>query len=70
MSHFGPCHAPVPPGQRDGYYRSHSEAIYITTMAWAPRKRRNGEIEQGGEYLTHWYLGEVGENAVRTWPLL
>ncbi|KAH6912070.1 hypothetical protein BKA70DRAFT_1266470 [Coprinopsis sp. MPI-PUGE-AT-0042] len=65
MSHFTPNHAPIPPHERDSFYRSHSEAIYITTMSWAPRKRLNGEIDHGGEYLTHWYLGEISEDATR-----
>jgi hypothetical protein len=64
MSHFAPNHAPVPPHERDDLHRSHTEAIYITTMTWAPRRRSNGDTMPGGEYLTHWYLGEIPEDAV------
>lgn len=69
MKHYAMNHAPIPPHERDDLHRSHSEAIYITTMAWAPRRRLHGELMPGGEYLTHWYLGEIPEDAVSAFLL-
>lgn len=63
-----PSNAPSPPGS--GYRRGHvtnTEPIYISIMSWRPRRRARiaapGD-DNGGEYLTFWYVGQIPEDAV------
>ena len=33
--------------------------------SWQPKRRRPGIVDNGGEYLTSWYVGRIAEDAVR-----
>lgn len=60
-----PSQAPRSPSQpRDQWVRN-TEPIYVTTQYWAPRKRRGStSYDQGGEYLSFYYVGHLTEDTV------
>jgi hypothetical protein len=42
-----------------------TEPIYVTTQTFGPRYRRDGSIRNaGGEYLSFYYVGFIGPDAV------
>jgi len=65
MPLFSPHHAPAPPHDRDAYERPNTEPIFVSLSSWQPKRRRYGLVDNGGEYLTTWYVGQIAENAVR-----
>ncbi|KAF8816963.1 hypothetical protein BYT27DRAFT_7205352 [Phlegmacium glaucopus] len=66
MPLFSPHHAPTPPHQPDAHERPNVEPIFVSLRAWQPkRRRRPGTVDNGGEYLTTWYVGRIAENAVQ-----
>lgn len=67
---FIPTHAPVPPEEREkgGYdLPTTSEPIFVGLHEW--RKGHWGSDDMGGEYLTFWYVGQIPEDAVRSFLL-
>ncbi|KAI0327329.1 hypothetical protein GY45DRAFT_1327665 [Cubamyces sp. BRFM 1775] len=57
-----PNHAPLPPDLHpDVYYLPCHEPICINLHKWA--KKRNNPNDYGGEYLTHWYVGQIPDDA-------
>lgn len=40
-----------------------TEPIFISTLAYG--RGQGGRNRHGGEYLTFWYVGQIGEDAVR-----
>ncbi|KAL0952624.1 hypothetical protein HGRIS_006873 [Hohenbuehelia grisea] len=63
---YNPTHQPPPPGTDLTVRTKNTEAIYISTLAWGPRYTRDGRLyDRGGEYLTHWYVGQIPGDAVR-----
>jgi len=65
MPLYSPHHAPAPPHDRNAYDRPSTEPIFVSVTSWQPRRRRPGTIDNGGEYLTSWYVGRIAEDAVR-----
>ena len=65
MPLFSPHHAPAPPNDPSAYDRPNTEPIFISLTAWQPKQRRRGLVDNGGEYLTSWYVGRITEDAVR-----
>jgi len=63
MPLFSPHHAPSPPHDLDAHKRPNTEPIYMSLSSWQP-KRRRGLVDNGGEYLTSWYVGRISEDAV------
>jgi hypothetical protein len=66
---FLPLHihtnAPIPPNSPpNAHLRPTTEPIFVTTHAWAPRRKRKWQ-DNGGEYLTMYYVGQIAEDAVR-----
>ncbi|KAF6750291.1 hypothetical protein DFP72DRAFT_910637 [Ephemerocybe angulata] len=59
------------PDQRPNAYNSPTcEPIFLTTMYWPPKYKKQADgkmvcVDHGGEYLITWYLGSIPENAVR-----
>ncbi|KAF5325952.1 hypothetical protein D9611_001018 [Ephemerocybe angulata] len=59
------------PDQRPNAYDSPTcEPIFLTTMYWPPKYKKQADgkmvcVDHGGEYLITWYLGSIPENAVR-----
>lgn len=64
MPLFIPHHAPAPPDDRNAYERPNTEPIFMTLSSWQPKRR--GAADNGGEYLTSWYVGRIAEDAVRS----
>lgn len=60
-----PHHAPAPPHDRNAYERPNTEPIFMSLTSWQPKRRRAGVVDNGGEYLTSWYVGRISEDAVR-----
>jgi len=60
---FAPHHAPAAPHDLNAYNRPDTEPIFISLTSWQPRRRR-GFPDNGGEYLTSWYVGRIAENAI------
>ncbi|KAI0354272.1 hypothetical protein OH77DRAFT_1426340 [Trametes cingulata] len=55
-----PTHAPSPPNSPDrSRYLPCSEPIYVNLQRWQKKRGDNG-----GEYLTFWYVGQIPEDAV------
>lgn len=65
MPLFSPHHAPAPPHDHEAYQRPNSEPIFVSLTSWQPKQPRPGIVDNGGEYLTTWYVGRIDENAVR-----
>ena len=65
MPLFIPHHAPAPPHDRNAYERLNTEPIFMSLTSWQPKRRRPGAVDNGGEYLTSWYVGRISEDAVR-----
>lgn len=65
MPLFSPHHAPAPPHDRNAYERPSTEPIFVSLISWQPKRSRPGTVDNGGEYLTTWYVGRIAENAVR-----
>jgi len=60
---FTPHRAPAAPHDLNAYNRPDTEPIFICLTSWQPRRRR-GFPDNGGEYLTSWYVGRIAENAI------
>lgn len=63
-----PSRQPVAPYQKEAYNKQpfNAEPIFLTLTAWQPRRKHNKTFyDDGGEYLTSWYVGEIDEDAVR-----
>jgi len=65
MPLFSLHRAPAPPHDRHAYERPNTEPIFVSLKAWSPKRHRPGIVNNGGEYLTMWYVGRIAENAVR-----
>jgi len=61
---FIPNHAPAPPHDRNAYKRPNTEPIFMSLTSWQPKRRQAGLVDNGGEYLTSWYVGQIAEDAV------
>jgi len=60
---YTPTRAPISPGAPKD--TPNTEPIYISTVAWAPRKsRRSRTTDNGGEYLSFYYVGQIPLDAV------
>lgn len=61
-----PTRAPTSPNaQNDGYYEPpNTEPIYVSVITWSPRKKRSGTMDNGGEYLSFYYVGKIPVDAV------
>ena len=69
MPLFSSHHAPAPPNDLNAYERPNTEPIFMSLTSWQPKRRRSGFVDNGGEYLTSWYVGRITEDAVRnTYP--
>ncbi|KAH9894034.1 hypothetical protein C8Q73DRAFT_694267 [Cubamyces lactineus] len=55
-----PNHAPLPPKPDADYNLPCTEPICINLHKWAGGRR--GSHDYGGEYLTHWYVGQIPDN--------
>jgi len=64
MPLFIPHHAPAPPCDRNAYERLNTEPIFMSLTSWQPKRRRHGIVDNGGEYLTSWYVGRITEDAI------
>ena len=42
-----------------------TEPIYITTQRFGPYRRRSGALDNGGEYIAFYYVGQISHDAVR-----
>jgi len=45
-----------------------AEPLFTSIVSWEPRQIRHGDAvfnDLGGEYLTFWYVGQIGPDAVR-----
>lgn len=60
-----PTRQPVAPEHKDTYWDPNIEPICVSTYSFGPTKRPGRHVDQGGEYITHWYIGEIPEDAVR-----
>ncbi|KAH9943911.1 hypothetical protein B0H21DRAFT_747560 [Amylocystis lapponica] len=65
---YTPTNAPPSPLDRlCPYVLPNTEPIYISTKKWRPRKQRPDRLprpgDNGGEYLTFWYVGQIAEDA-------
>ena len=65
MPLFIPHHAPAPPDDPNAYERLNTEPIFMTLTSWQPKRRGGVLVDNGGEYLTSWYVGRIAEDAVR-----
>jgi hypothetical protein len=65
MPLFIPNHAPAPPHDRNAYKRPNTEPIFMSLTSWQPKQRGAVQVDNGGEYLTSWYVGRIAEDAVR-----
>jgi hypothetical protein len=36
----------------------------MSLTSWQPKRRQAGSVDNGGEYLTSWYVGRIAEDAV------
>ncbi|KDR78272.1 hypothetical protein GALMADRAFT_119291 [Galerina marginata CBS 339.88] len=62
---YNPTRQPLAPHEREENNILNVEPIFMTLTSWQPRTRRNrGVRDDGGEYLTTWYVGEIPEDAV------
>ncbi|EPS98869.1 hypothetical protein FOMPIDRAFT_1017399 [Fomitopsis schrenkii] len=66
---FLPTNAPLPPAERALPAQPCTEPFYVSTQAWGPRRRlrpddRHYPGDDGGEYLTFWYVGQIAQDAV------
>lgn len=60
---YKPTCQPAAPGT--AYSSANTEPIYITTVTWGPRKsKRTGTVDNGGEYLSFYYIGKIAADAV------
>ncbi|KAF8629455.1 hypothetical protein AX15_003434 [Amanita polypyramis BW_CC] len=57
--------APASPQDLDARIKPNTEPIFVTLMAYKPIIRRGRLIRSAGEYLIHWYVGQIPEDAVR-----
>ncbi|KAI0369306.1 hypothetical protein BV20DRAFT_946440 [Pilatotrama ljubarskyi] len=58
-----PTHAPTPPGSPErSRWLPCSEPIYVDLHQW--RRKHFGRDDNGGEYLTFWYVGQIADDAV------
>jgi hypothetical protein len=64
---YTPTRAPVSPDVPRGQYElPNTEPIYVSVISWAPRKnRRSRATDNGGEYLSFYYVGQIPPDAVR-----
>ena len=37
----------------------------MSLTSWQPKRRQAELVDNGGEYLTSWYVGRIAEDAVR-----
>lgn len=66
---FLPTNAPIPPSEQERDIQPCTEPFYVSTQSWSPRHRRRPDDvrhpgDDGGEYLTFWYIGQIAEDAV------
>jgi len=63
---YTPTRAPVSPNTVSSKYEPpNTEPIYISVISWGPRKsRRTGIVDNGGEYLSFYYVGMIPIDAV------
>jgi len=60
---YTPTRAPIPPDMPIS--APNIEPIYISIIAWGPRKRsRSHKRDNGGEYLSFYYVGQITVDAV------
>ena len=59
----------MPVAHQRAYGLPNTEPIYITSTYW--KKRRPAQVieTEGGHYLTFWYVGQIGADAV-SWSML
>ncbi|CAK5271517.1 unnamed protein product [Mycena citricolor] len=55
---------PAPPGKPDAGDIPNCEPIYVLTSYFRERRHRGGYVSPAGEYLTFWYAGQIGPDAV------
>ncbi|GBE86932.1 hypothetical protein SCP_1001760 [Sparassis crispa] len=66
---FTPTNAPpAPNSDHDFFDFPNTEPFYVSALAWNKRTRRQGRPprtgDNGGEYLTFWYVGQIPDGAV------
>jgi len=64
---FSYSRAPMPPTMARTSQKV-TEPLFTSIAAWGPRKIKDGAgtyTDPGGEYLTFWYVGQIGPDAVR-----
>lgn len=61
-----PSRAPAPPTRPNAKYEPMvSEPVFITVQEFGPYRRRNNNIDRGGQYITFCYVGQIPADAVR-----
>ncbi|KAF8900424.1 hypothetical protein CPB84DRAFT_1815380 [Gymnopilus junonius] len=59
---LNPTRQPTAPNTQ--YHELNTEPIFMTIASWSPKTRNGRVYDNGGEYLTTWYVGEIPEDAV------